>query len=208
MKIHINERYSCRILRINDVETNYIASFKLNEEYICKININSVERSCYERIKDELSVTIVAEIDDRFVTFIDCQLYEKAFRVSENPSQNNISLSFISSLLIDDYKWEYCDDISFNGFIISITEIIELLGFYPYDVCYSDIISKDVTCISGNNIYKEIGAGYSFFVAPYKKQTIDGVHLSIQAKIQFDSDEKKSIRCIQDRMSNICLFFE
>jgi hypothetical protein len=206
--MNLNTIYTCNIIRIDEVETDCIASFFFDDEYYCKVDIQSVERSYYDIIKDKSKVNIVAKFDHKIITFVGCQLYNYLFRISEDIVENKIQLTYISSLVLYNYSWSNGSDISFSGFITEITDVNELLGYFPYNESYSCMISNEHCCLYGDTIYKKIGLGYSYFVTPNKTYQKDGVRISIDSKIQYTSDNSISLSDLIELTNHLCLFFE
>ena len=165
MEIERNGTYTCKIVGINTEETDYLGTLTVDEEYTILIEVKEVERKCFDEIKNVPYVNIVVKWEGKYVTIADCQLTEKEFR--GGPNNAKIYLKYISSLLLVDYLWTPPQEIQFSGFSCSITEITELLGNYPYEIDYDQLLCPNVECnVKGNVVSKKVGHGFSYFVAP------------------------------------------
>ena len=96
MEIERNGTYTCKIMRINTEETDYLGTLTVDEEYTIRIEVKEVERKCFDEIKDVPYVNIVVKWEGKYVTIADCQLTEKEFRGGSNNAK--IYLKYISSL--------------------------------------------------------------------------------------------------------------
>ena len=206
MSIKYNNYNTCNIIRIEEVEVNYAASFIIDDEFYCEIDIQSVERNCFDLIKDKPQVHIVVKFEQAYITFVNCQMSSYTFSHSEK--EVDISIKFYSPLVLCDYEWNNSKDICFTGFVTSITEITELLGYFPYNESYSCMVASDHNDLYGKNIFKKIGTEYSFFVIPNKTMGKNGVNVSIDSKIRYDSEKRFSISELRELTDRICLFYE
>lgn len=194
-------------MRINTEETDYLGTLTVDEEYTIRIEVKEVERKCFDEIKDVPYVNIVVKWEGKYVTIADCQLTEKEFR--GGPNNAKIYLKYISSLLLVDYLWTPPQEIQFSGFSCSITEITELLGNYPYEIDYDQLLCPNVECnVKGNVVSKKVGHGFSYFVAPSIIYETDGMHVSMYGKIQYSGGQKQSVNELREVLHKICLFFE
>lgn len=207
MEIERNGTYTCKIVGINTEETDYLGTLTVDEEYTIRIEVKEVERKCFDEIKDVPYVNIVVKWEGKYVTIADCQLIEKEFR--GGPNNAKIYLKYISSLLLVDYLWTPPQEIQFSGFSCSITEITELLGNYPYEIDYDQLLFPNVECnVKGNIFSKKVGHGFSYFVAPSIIYETDGMHVSMYGKIQYSGGREQSISELREVLHKICLFFE
>ena len=207
MEIERNGTYTCKIVRINNEDADYLGTVTVDEEYIIRIEIKEIERKCFDKIKDVPYANIVVKWEDKYVTIADCQLVEKEFR--GDPNNAKIQLKYISSLLLVDYLWTPSQEIQFSGFSCSITEITELLGSYPYEIDYDELVFPNVECnVKGNVVSKKVGHGFSYFVAPSITYETDGLHVSMYGKIQYSGGREQSVSELREVLHRICLFFE
>lgn len=194
-------------MRVNNEETDYLGTLTVDEENIIRIEIKEVERKCFDKIKDVPHTNIVVKWEGKYVTIADCQLMEKEFR--GGPNNAKIYLKYISSLLLIDYLWTPPQEIQFSGFNCSITEITELLGSYPYEIDYDQLMFLNAECnVKGNVVLKKVGHGFSYFVAPSITYETDGLHVSMYGKIQYSGGREQSISELREVLHRICLFFE
>lgn len=202
-----NGTYACRVTRVNNEETDYLGTLTVDEEYTIRIEVKEVERKCFDKIKDVPYTNIVVRWEDKYVTIADCQLIKKEFR--GEPNNVKIYLKYISSLLLVDYFWIPSQEIQFSGFSCSITEITELLGDYPYEIKHDQFEFPNVECnVKGNVVSKEVGHGFSYFVAPSITYETEGMHVSMYGKIQYSGGQEQSISELREVLHKICLFFE
>lgn len=207
MEIERNGTYTCKIVRINNEDADYLGTVTVDEEYNIQIEIKEIERKCFDKIKDVPYANIVAKWEDKYITIADCQLLEKKFR--GEPNNAKIQLKYISTLLLVDYLWTPSQEIQFRGFSCSITEITELLGSYPYEIDYDELVFPNVECnVKGNVVSKRVGHGFSYFVAPSITYETDGVHVSMYGKIQYSGGREQSVSELRELLHIICLFFE
>ena len=207
MEIERNGTYTCKIVRINNEDADYLGTITVDEEYIIRIEIKEIERECFDKIKDVPYANIVVKWEGKYVTIIDCQLMEEEFR--SEPNNDIIQLKYISSLLLVDYLWAPSQEIHFSGFSCSITEITELLGSYPYEIVYDELAFSNVECnVKGNVVSKRVGHGFSYFVAPSITYETDGMHVSMYGKIQYSGGREQSVNELREILHKICLFFE
>lgn len=209
MGIEKNTAYACRVVRINDNEVDYLSELVIDEECFTTIAIKDIERNGYNMIKNELHINIVVKLNAEYLTIVDCQLIESSSRVNHDCSESIIDLKYISSLLLIDYFSDSSHEIKFNGFNCEITETTELLGVYPYQIDYDEFAFPQVECdIKGNVVAKEVGCGFSYFVAPSIVRKDGGLRVSMYGKIQFSSSKEENIEEIRELLNSICLFFE
>lgn len=207
LKIEKNGTYTCRVVRVNNEESDYMGTLTVDEEYTIRIEIKEVERKCFDKIKDISYINIVAEWESKYITIADCQLTKKEFR--GGPNNSKIYLKYISSLLLVDYLWTPPQEIQFSGFSCSITEITELLGNYPYEIDYDQLLFPNVECnVKGNVVLKKVGHGFSYFVAPTVMYESDGLHVAMYGKIQYSGGREQSVSELREILHRICLFFE
>lgn len=209
MRIKRNSSYPCRVVRIEDEEVNYFSLLVVDEECISKIEIIDVELNCYRKIESKSSVNIVVICEEQNLTLTECFLIEHFARLSSDCAGCKIKLKYVSSLALYDYVWKPEQEIWFNGIICEITETTELLGEYPYQIEYDELMIPKVECeIKGDVVIKSIGHGFSYFVAPSIVRKDGEIHASMYGKIQFCGDKKKSIGEVKELLNSICLFFE
>lgn len=207
MEIERNGTYTCKIVGINTEETDYLGTLTVDEEYTIRIEVKEVERKCFDKIKDVPYVNIVVKWEGKYVTIADCQLIEKEFR--GGPNNAKIYLKYISSLLLVDYLWTPPQEIQFSGFSCSITEITELLGNYPYEIDYNQLLFPNLECyVKGNVVSKKVGHGFSYFVAPSIMYETDGLHVAMYGKIQYSGGREQNVSELRGILHRICLFFE
>lgn len=103
-------------------------------------------------------------------------------------------MKYISSLLLEDYLWTPPREIQFSGFSCSITEITELLGNYPYEIDYNQLLLPNLECnVKGNVVSKKVGHGFSYFVAPSIMYETDGLHAAMYGKIQYSGGREQNV---------------
>ena len=209
MEMERNGTYVCRVTRVNNEKTDYLGTLTVDEEYTIRIEIKEVERKCFDKIKDAPYTNIVINWEGKYITIVDCQLTEKAFRGGPDINNTKMYLKYISSLLLVDYLWDPAQKIQFSGFSCSITEITELLGNYPYKIDYDQLLFPNVECnVKGNVVSKKVGHGFSYFVAPSITYETDGMHVSMYGKIQYSGGREQSVNELREVLHKICLFFE
>lgn len=207
MEIERNGTYTCRIVRINNEDTDCLGTFTVDEEYVIRIEIKEIERKCFDKVKDIPYTNIVVKCEDKYVTITDCQLLESEFR--GGPNYSTLNLKYISPLLLIDYLWTPSQEIQFSGFSCSITEITELLGSYPYEIDHERFIFPNMKCnVKGNVVSKKVGHGFSYYVAPSITYEIDGLHVSMYGKILYSGGREQSVNELREVLHRICLFFE
>lgn len=209
MEMERNGTYVCRVTRVNNEETDYLGTLTVDEEYTIRIEIKEVERKCFDKIKDAPYTNIVINWEGKYITIVDCQLTEKAFRGGPDINNTKMYLKYISSLLLVDYLWDPAQKIQFSGFSCSITEITELLGNYPYKIDYDQLLFPNVECnVKGNVVSKKVGHGFSYFVAPSITYETDGMHVSMYGKIQYSGGREQSVNELREVLHKICLFLK
>ena len=103
MEMERNGTYVCRVTRVNNEKTDYLGTLTVDEEYTIRIEIKEVERKCFDKIKDAPYTNIVINWEGKYITIVDCQLTEKAFRGGPDINNTKMYLKYISSLLLVDY---------------------------------------------------------------------------------------------------------
>ena len=61
MDIEKNTTYTCRVVRINGEEVDYLAALAVDDECITRITIKEVERKDYDKVRNEAFVNIVVK---------------------------------------------------------------------------------------------------------------------------------------------------
>lgn len=209
MDIEKNTTYTCRVVRINGEEVDYLAALAVDDECITRITIKEVERKDYDKVRNEAFVNIVVKCEAIYITIVECQLFKGSSRIGLDYNESKINLEYMSSLMLVDYLWSPSQEMRFSGINCEITEITELLGVYPYQIDYDELTFPRVKCdIKGDVVSKMVGHGFSYFVAPSITHEQDGLHVSMYGKIQYSGGKERNISEIYELLNSICLFFE
>ena len=193
---------------MNDETVDYLASFKIDGEYLTNIEVKNVDRNVFNKLSDLVSINIVVKLGE-FITMVDCCLINYAFIGGPDIEDTEINMFYESSLLLTDYIWNPSQDINVDGIVCSITQTTELLGFYPYIIKYDKSTYPKIECeINGDLITKTVGNGFSFFVAPSISNESGEIHTTMYGRIQYSCKKTKGIGEIREIINGICLFFE
>lgn len=209
---YTNNFFTCRCVQIDDMKCEYNSEIHIYENNVTKIIINDVKKEHANSLKDKNNVIIVFKKEERYITAVTDyagKVLYRYFKENESDFETSITLEYISSKLLDGFKPKDMKEIAFRGFECEVTDGLELLGEYPYVIEQKrDDINDIELYIKGNDIVKSDIKGFSYIIRPLVSKIKDSIHIGMNYKIQFMSDEYITLEKTDELISNLVLFLE
>lgn len=205
-----NTSFACRCIQIDGIICEYIAEIHISDKYETRIIINDVNRECVDKVKDKNNVVIVFRKDEKYITAITSYSAERSYRYcKESDNETGIALKYISTKLLYGYKPKDNNEILFKRFTCEVTEGLELIGAYPYEIDNKDNGINGIEMhIKGNYRLQSNVKGFSYFVAPMISKKKDSIQIGMEYKIQYVSNEGITLDRVDELLRKVVLFLE
>lgn len=205
-----NTSFACRCIQIDGMICEYIAEIHISEKYETRIIINDVNRECVEKVKEKDNVVIVFRKDGKYITAITSYSAERSYRFCEESGyETGIALKYISTKLLYGFRPKDSNEILFRRFICEVTEGLELIGAYPYEIDSEDKgIDGIEVHVKGKYMLQSNVKGFSYFVAPAVSKKKDSIQIGMEYKIQYTTDEGITLDRVDELLRKVILFLE
>lgn len=211
MNIKCNEKISGRIIWFDDRDTDFRATFMLDEYYQTVIEIYEISTEIAREYTCGESIFAVFQADcDVYMNVFNLHVKKKVSKtIDEKPL---LSMELLSSITLIN-ETMISKDTKFSSFEFKITDGYELIGLCPYQFDKNEgniLIGNTIEIPAENkNITVEFDLGiFTFDVFPSYKFSFDGLKIGFNYRIVYKNCQLFDLANIRRLFHKICSFFE